>query len=300
MWTRILLYSTLGLCVPVFAADAGSDDPHPTDGQARAPALQEDSRDSIFYASDTEKPLPLLRKFGENVLLDQKEIWTSPFHMNRHNAGLWIGVGAITAGLIASDHASSHQLENSAGQVRWANHVSNIGSGYTLIPVAASFYMVGVLKNDSTARQTGVLGAEAMVDGLLVSEGLKFASGRTRPDSSGEKGSFFDGGSSFPSGHAIASWALASVVAHEYPRHKIVPILAYGLATVVSTARFAAQKHYASDIVVGGAMGWFIGRHVYKTHQDHAAHQHAWLRPQVVPRFNLIRQDFGLALQFGL
>ena len=165
-----------------------------------------------------------------------------------------IVLGMYDVGLIESDHWSSRQLENSAGQVRWANQISNIGSMYTIIPVAAGFYGFGVLKNDSKARETGVLGAEAMIDALVVSEALKFAAGRTRPDSTGEKGSFFDAGSSFPSGHAITSWALASVIAHEYSHHKIVPILAYGLATVVSTARFAAQKHYASDIVVGGAM----------------------------------------------
>ena len=296
MWTRLILCSTLCLCLPVFAADPVSDDP---EGADSPPQTQEDNRDPIFYPSDTERPLPLLRKLGGNVLLDQKEIWTSPLHMNRHDAGLWLGFAAITAGLIASDHWSSNQLENSVGQIRRANHISNIGSVYTVIPVAAGFYGFGVLKNDPKARETGVLGAEAMLDSLIVSEALKFAAGRTRPDSSGEKGSFFDAGRSFPSGHAIASWALASVIAHEYPHRKIVPILAYGLATMVSTARFAAQKHYASDIVAGGAMGWFIGRYVYKTHEDHAKHQHAWLQPQVLPRIDPVRRDFGLVVQLG-
>jgi membrane-associated phospholipid phosphatase len=278
--------------MPAFGAEPESGDPQ----DAAPPSVQVDSRDPIFYPSDTEKPVPLLEKLGRNIVLDQKDIWTSPFHMNRHNAGLWVGFAAVTAGLIASDHWSSTQLENSTGQVSWANHISNIGSAYTLIPITAGFYGFGVLKNDSTARETGVLGAEAMLDGIIVGEALKFASGRTRPDANGEKGSFFDAGSSFPSGHAIASWALASVIAHEYSHHKIVPILAYGLATVVSTARFAAQKHYASDIVAGGAMGWFIGHYVYKTHDEHAKHQHAWMKPDVLPRVDPVRQDFGVTL----
>jgi membrane-associated phospholipid phosphatase len=68
---------------------------------------------------------------------------------------------------------------------------------------------------------------------------------------------------SFPSGHAISTWALASVVAHEYPNSILVPITAYGLATTVSASRFAARKHFASDIIVGAAMGWFIGDWVF-------------------------------------
>jgi membrane-associated phospholipid phosphatase len=288
-----------GLCLQARAAETAPDGDQTSGSPPQTPAFPQDNRDPIFYPDDTERPVPLLRKLGGNILLDQKEVWTSPFRMNRHNAGVWIGFAAITAGLVASDHWSSNQLENSAGQVRWANRVSNIGSVYTVIPVAAGFYGLGVLTNDSTARETGVLGAEAMLDCLIVSEALKFAAGRTRPDSTGEKGSFFDAGSSFPSGHAISSWALASVIAHEYRRHKVVPVPAYGLATVVSTARFAAQKHYASDIVAGGAMGWFIGRYVYKTHDVHAGHQHASLQPQVLPRIDPVRKEFAATIQFG-
>jgi membrane-associated phospholipid phosphatase len=290
-----LLVSIL-LCIPAFGAEPEVDDPQDLNDASPVPPAQRDNRDAIFYPSDTERPVPLLEKLGRNVLLDQKDIWTSPFHMNRHNAGLWLGFAAITAGLVASDHWSSTQLENSVGQVRWANHVSNIGSVYTVIPVAAGFYGFGVLKNDSTARETGVLGAEAMLDGIIVAEALKFAAGRTRPNALGERGSFFDGGASFPSGHAMSSWALASVIAHKYSHHKIVPIVAYGLASVVSTARFAAQQHYASDIVAGGAMGWFIGHYVYRTHDEHAQHQHAWLRPQVLPQVDPVRRNLGVTL----
>lgn len=95
--------------------------------------------------------------------------------------------------------------------------------------------------------------------------------------------------------------ALASVIAHEYGHGhtELVPIVAYGLAGVVSASRFTAQRHYASDIVAGGAMGWFIGRYVYKTHMDHAIHHHAWLRPRVVPQFHPSAGLYGIYLGFG-
>lgn len=39
--------------------------------------------------------------------------------------------------------------------------------------------------------------------------------------------------------------------------------------------------------ILTGAMGWFIGRYVWKTHQDHAMHPHggvkAWVLPQIQP-----------------
>jgi membrane-associated phospholipid phosphatase len=56
-------------------------------------------------------------------------------------------------------------------------------------------------------------------------------------------------------------------VAHEYSDHRWVEIAAYGTAAAVSAARVAAQRHYLSDVLVGGALGYAIGRYVYFTHR---------------------------------
>jgi membrane-associated phospholipid phosphatase len=262
----------------------------------------QDARDRIYYPGDTERVKPLATKLVANILLDQKEIWLSPFHMRKQDSKWWVGFGAVTAALIATDHKTSTALENSPAQVSWGNGLSQIGAAYTLIPITAGFYGVGVWANNAQARETGVLGAEALLDSLIVVSVLKPIAGRVRPDSTtGERGQFFDGGDSFPSGHAIEAWALASVIAHEYKHGggEFVPYVAYGLATVVSAARFTAQKHYASDIVAGAAMGWFIGRYVYQTHEDHAAHQRVWARPQIVPSVDPGTRSYLVSVRFG-
>ncbi len=264
------------------------------------PADSSDGRDRIFFSSDTERAGPLAHKLIANILLDQKEIWTSPFRMHANDAKWWIGFGALTGVLIATDKHTSTVFENSQGQISWGNRISRVGAAYTLVPVVAGFYGYGVLRDDPKSREVGVLGTEALLDSLIVAEVLKAAARRERPDSTKEKGHFFAHGNSFPSGHAIESWALASVVAHEYGKQsKLVPVVAYGLAAMVSTARFAAQRHYASDIVAGGAMGWFIGRYVYQTHVNHTLHKHAWLLPTVTPDFHPMERSYGVALTFA-
>jgi len=100
-----------------------------------SPAL--DRRDRIFYPGDTERPKPLLRKLFLNIALDQKDIFTSPFHVNRHNALEWLVPMAATGALIASDTHIANAFENSRGQVRWGGRISNIGASYTLIPIVA-------------------------------------------------------------------------------------------------------------------------------------------------------------------
>src|SRR5258706_458551 len=147
-----------------------------------------DSRDRVFYPGDTERPKPLMRKLVINILLDQKEIWTSPFHMHAGDAPWWIGFGGATAALIATDHRTSTLLENSKGQVSWGNNISKIGAVYTVIPLAAGFYSFGVFADDPKAREVGVLGAEAMVDSLIVVSVLKPIAGRNRQTTANEKG----------------------------------------------------------------------------------------------------------------
>jgi membrane-associated phospholipid phosphatase len=277
--------------------------PAPQDPRAAgapvADQTPEDQRDRIYYPGDTERAKPLAKKLIGNVLLDQKEIWTSPFHMHGKDAWWWIGFGGLTAALIATDHRTSTLLENSKGQVTWGNNLSKIGASYTLVPVVAAFYAFGAFEDNPKAREVGVLGGEAMLDSLIVVSVLKPIAGRNRPNAAGEPGSFFDGGASFPSGHAISAWALASVISYEYGHTKIVPIIACSLAGLVSVARFGAQQHYASDILVGGAMGWFIGRYVWKTHQDHLLHPHSGIKAQILPEIAPGSGTYALAVMLS-
>ena len=106
--------------------------------------------------------------------------------------------------------------------------VSRLGAEYTLIPIAGGLYLSGVLTRQPKLRDTGLLGAEALVDGLIVSEVLKAATGRQRPLEGDAGGHFFHGSDGFPSGHTIGGFALASVIAHQYHDNKAVVILASG------------------------------------------------------------------------
>src|SRR5579864_3714232 len=296
------VYEIAAFGTDVAAALASGQDQTPSQpGQSSSQADTnqnpiQDSRDRVFYPGDTERMKPLARKLVGNVLLDQKDIWTSPFHMHKSDAKWWFGFGAVTAVLIATDRHTSTLLENSKGQVAWGNNLSTIGAAYTLIPVVAGFYTFGVFDENPKARETAVLGGEALLDSLIVVSVLKPIAGRNRPNAKDDPGSFFDGGASFPSGHAIETWSLASVISYEYGHTKLVPIIACALAGVVTVSRFSAQQHYASDLLAGGAMGWFIGRYVWKTHQDHAIHPHSGIQTSVVPQIQPSSGTYGLAV----
>jgi membrane-associated phospholipid phosphatase len=95
---------------------------------------------------------------------------------------------------------------------------------------------------------------------------LKAILQRERPFSDGAEGKFFSGNwqsGSFPSGHSMFDWTIASVIAHEYPKWPVA-VAMYGLATASSTYRVTAGVHFPSDVVAGGVLGYLIGRYVAK------------------------------------
>jgi membrane-associated phospholipid phosphatase len=260
-------------------------------------------RDRVFYSDDTERVKPLARKFVLNLLLDQKDIVMSPFHMSGQDAIAWGLIGAGTGALIATDRRSAAALPNTVDQISISKDVSDLGAVYTVLPITAGMYIGGAIAHNAKARETGVLGGEAIVDTLIDVGVLKVIFRRSRPYEDNGRGTFFNGGTSFPSGHAAESWALASVVAHEYNKNILVPITAYGLATLVSFSRLSGQQHFGSDILFGSAMGWFTGRYVFKTHTDHSIHvRHKFseLRPQVAPQFEPLTRTRGVALIWNL
>ena len=109
-----------------------------------------------------------------------------------------------------------------------------------------------------------------MVDSIIVEQVLKIASMRERPTVDNARGKFFQTSagidSSFPSSHSMVAWSAAAAIASEY-NGPLTKLTAYGLATGVSLTRVLGREHFPSDVLVGSALGWFIGRYVFHKHQ---------------------------------
>lgn len=225
-----------------------------------APPAQADAREAAT-----------LRNTPRNLLHDQEAIWTSPARLNDSNAIGPIVLVLATAGLATTDHQVMSQHFQDATLNKHAVTASNaLVGGFVAAP--ATLFAVGHFFHDDHAYETGILAGEAMVDSLIVNEGLKAVTMRERPTLDGARGKFFQSSvgldSSFPSNHSIIAWSSAAVLASEYDG-PLTKITAYGLATGVSVARVMGREHFPSDVLVGGAVGWMIGRYVYHRHHLH-------------------------------
>ena len=199
-------------------------------------------------------------KFFIHLAEDQKDIWTSPFHLQPADAKWLVPSAGITAGLFVTD-------SDSAWAMHWNNlHRWNVASNAGLAAeggVTGAAYLWGRMVHNERARETGVLATEAMINALAVDYAIVGVTGRERPIPASYQNVFGNAGTSFPSDHAALSFAFASVVAEEYP-HLPVEVAAYGTALGVSLARAASDQHFLSDVFIGGLAGYQIGRHIYK------------------------------------
>jgi hypothetical protein len=248
----------------------------------------------------TPSPSPpsLEKEFFKNILRDQKAIWTAPLHLHRVDSKWMIPAGVGTMALITTDRITGDEIGEADRQVSASRIVSYAGSVYGIGAVAASFYLVGRNRNDNRARETGILTAEATINSIIVGGALKGITQRARPADGRERSEFFDGGSSFPSGHSMQAWSAAAVIAHEYHDRKLVQVAAYGIASAVSVARFTQHKHYLSDVLAGSAAGYFIGRYVYDVHhRDPSIGQSRW--PAVVPQYDRHARQYGVGLTWS-
>ena len=221
----------------------------------------------------TPKSTPSLeKKFFVNILRDQRAIWTSPFHLHETDAKWLAPLSLSTVALIATDRRTSGALVkhgDNLDRLRISRDISWFGSTYATMGTAGILYLAGRATHNDHLRETGLLGAEALLDSGILVTALKTVSQRQRPTVDNSSGEFFDGGAAFPSGHAISAWSLATVIAKEYGHHRpLVQVGAYGLATAVSLSRYTGRNHFLSDVLVGSAMGYGIGRYVYHKHHD--------------------------------
>jgi len=202
-------------------------------------------------------------RFFRDVTLDQKRIWTAPFHMTQRQFWtLAVPLVGGTVGLKSLDNRIQRELPNTQDQYRWGGRISKIGSGYGLGLAVGATTLGGHYTGRPDVAGMGRDGAEALVSSLIVTYALKAVTWRERPDMPHSRGSFYSGGDSFPSGHAMASFAVATAVASNRRCPKWLAVTLYGTATAISLSRVASNRHFASDIYFGAFTGVLIGKSI--------------------------------------
>ena len=175
-----------------------------------------------------------------------------------HNLKWELPIAAATGLLIAegdqpaADRIQGRSIQNLSR--RW----SNIGL-YSEFAIPGIMWGGGCLGHNPSLSNNGLTVLTAMGTALAIDGALKIAFNRQYPYTLHSRGEFWEGGRSFPSGHATISFAFASAIAHRYPHKRWVKWGAYALATGVALSRYPGKKHFFSDILVGSTLGYVVG-----------------------------------------
>src|SRR6478672_2964713 len=252
-----------------------------------ADSAKNEDQDTLMYHSTTRINIPgYFLLLGSNL----KQQVTAPFHTSKQG---WKKLGAFTVGTIALSFADvpiqkqAFRLRNNSEIVRKVSRfITNFGGPYETYTLL-SLGTYGILFHDEKLKNATLLATQAYITGGMIESVAKYLTGRQRPsyygvDTLGRPtfhGPFSIAGreyneqtvsSSFPSGHTTVAFAAATVFAMEYRNKPWVPVLAYSAASLIGISRITENRHWATDVLVGAALGYLSGRQVVNNYHRYA------------------------------
>ena len=215
-------------------------------------------------------------------------------HPERHqtlftyrDAAMAAGFAGLTVAMFPIDRRVAERLQNKDLQAQRFLDRSATGVEWITSPgalfIGGGLYAAGRLAKRPNLADLGWHGTEAVLISSGVTGLLKGVLGRARPFVTSDTlaHDFKLGGGfgnadrqSFPSGHTTTAFAAASSVTSEvqrmWPKYTwyVAPVL-YGGATLVGLSRMYHNKHWASDVVLGAAVGTFSGLKVVRYSHAH-------------------------------
>jgi membrane-associated phospholipid phosphatase len=241
-----------------------------------------DTADNSVQSPAYHKPEKINIPFYLSLLAaDCKQVFTTPFHMKGSD---WATAGkfALAAGTLAFldepvQRSASRLMYKHTTMQNISRQVTNFGGPYeTYALVGLGAY--GFLFKKEKMKTTTLLASQAYITSAAIEKILKFLTDRQRPfvaDSNFADieptfhGPFYKtsipgspnrSNSSFPSGHTTVAFAVATVFAMQYRDKPVIPILAYSAASLVGLSRLAENKHWATDVLTGAALGYLSGK----------------------------------------
>jgi hypothetical protein len=222
-------------------------------------------------STKTKNNESVFRTIGDDLVdsfIDGVNTCSTPLHFKTKD---WIITGTViltTTAFYLKDEslrAYSKKNHNDANDV-----IMNMGTGYgeliSPVTIGGGVYIYGLVFKDDYIRVTGRMVLESVLYSGIITNVIKTAVGRSRPYTNKGHDSFqpiqFNTeNTSFPSGHSTVAFAISSVLANRI-NNTYASIGLYTLAGVTALSRVYKDKHWASDVILGSAIGYFVGDYI--------------------------------------
>ena len=223
-----------------------------------------------LFCAETTTPAKdrLNREFILKAGADFRDVVTSPKSWSRNDflrfSGI-LGTGVILY-VFDQDIKDWAQESRTPEADDFMKFMDNFGNGFYLAGFMAGLYAAGEIAAENSLRKTALLSFESWIASGIVVLGLKAVVGRARPRTGESSHSFYPfstraAHNSFPSGHSCAAWAVATTIADQTD-NVFVDALSYSLATLAGLSRIHSNDHWATDVLLGSALGYFVAKKI--------------------------------------
>lgn len=173
--------------------------------------------------------------------------------------------GLLGSAFLLDEWAKDGMTHNQNSFMDGFTDISNeFGEKIYMVPATFVTWAIATAIDDERLARTSMNSAKALIFGAVLSESTKLIAGRSRPDMNRGSMHFdaFNGRindtKSFPSGHSFVAWSVFTPFAQEYSKW------IYAIPAGVSLARMYRNRHWFSDVVLGGGIGYFAGLYFHK------------------------------------
>lgn len=188
-----------------------------------------------------------------------------------NSSSIYPVAGLVGAGLLLYSldgqirHIASKNQSKSLN--RASKQAEKLGNGGYDLAIAGAGALGGYLASGEKLQKTSFLAMQSFLAANAIGTAGKYLFGRSRPYADDGKVMFHPfslktARTSFPSGHTVSAFSVASVYASAYSDSFWIGASAYGLAGLVAVQRVYADKHWASDAFFGAVLGTAVGRAV--------------------------------------
>lgn len=238
---------------------------------------QSSAQSSDLKVQGSECEILLSKSYLKSYWYSGLTVLGQPLHYDWKDWTVFGGIATATTLAFVYDDKIFNYIDKT-----FTNSQSNTISQYSdiygeelfIVPSIALTYGIGAIAKDTRLKNMSLATLQSFIFAEVASAGIKVLTCRERPDANSQQptansqswlGPFatFES-TSFVSGHSTRAFALATTVAGFYPEKKWIGIVSYSLATMTSLGRVISKEHWTSDVIVGAALGYFIGRGVVK------------------------------------
>lgn len=228
-----------------------------------------------------------------NAVKDVEYLHAAPARLSASPAAAYLAGGLLGAGVLIYSfdgqirHIVRKNKTSSLSDI--ARQAEKVGNGGYELAILGAVAGAGYAFRNDKLKDTAFLAVESFLAANAIGTVFKYSAGRARPY--GEDGkrafkpfSFKTARTSFPSGHTVSAFSVASVLASSYDS-PWAGIAAYGAASAAAFQRVYSDKHWASDVFFGAVLGTVTGRAVVRRAGGRSA-KNAYLVPVFGPDYS--------------